>query len=56
MARVTVARVLNVLPTPQIRPWQRFGLWFLVFIGSISLLYLAVLLVRWLGSIGGIMA
>lgn len=48
-----MARVLNVLPTPQLRTWQRYGLWFLVFVGSISLLYLAVIVIRWLSSIVG---
>jgi uncharacterized repeat protein (TIGR01451 family) len=46
-----MARELNVLPTPQLRPWQLRGLWALVIIGAMTSIYLIIELIRWLASL-----
>jgi hypothetical protein len=43
-----MARVLNVLPTPQLPKWRLAVLWVLVFVGVITSLYLVVELIFWL--------
>jgi hypothetical protein len=45
-----MARVLNVLPTPQLLPWQSRGLWVLIIIGAMTSIYLLIELIRWLAS------
>ena len=42
------AKVLNVLPTPQMSRWVRVLIWTFVFVGAMTLLYLIAELVRWL--------
>jgi hypothetical protein len=42
------AKILNVLPTPQLPKWLIGAIWSLIFVGVVSLLYLAVGLVKWL--------
>lgn len=42
------AKILNVLPTPQLPKWLIAAIWSLIFVGVVSLLYLAIGLVRWL--------
>lgn len=42
------AKVLSVLPTPQLPKWAISALWILVFVGAVSLVYLLVDLIRWL--------
>lgn len=43
-----MARQLNVLPTPQQPRWRLAILWFLVFIGVVTLVYLGVELALWI--------
>jgi hypothetical protein len=40
------AKILNVLPTPQFPRWLSRTIWVLVFVGVVSLLYLAVELIK----------
>lgn len=42
------ARVLNVLPTPQLPRWLLRLLWFLIVVGVVTVLYLAYLAVNYL--------
>jgi hypothetical protein len=44
-----LARVLSVMPTPQVRPWVRRGSWVLMFIGAVSLVYAIIEGLRWAG-------
>ena len=41
------AKIINVLPTPQLPKWIANLIWLLVFIGVVSLLYLVVEVFRW---------
>jgi len=41
------AKILNVLPTPQISKWMSLVIWILIFIGSVSLIYLIVEGIKW---------
>ena len=41
------AKVLNVLPTPQLPKWMIVLLWVLIFIGITSLLYLGIYFIQW---------
>ena len=43
-----MARVLNVLPTPQLPRWRRAIWWVLAFVGAVTLLYLVAELIFWL--------
>ena len=42
------AKILNVLPTPQMPKWLLSTLWALIFVGVVSLIYLLIELIRWL--------
>lgn len=42
-----VARVLNVLPTRQLRTWQLWLLWALMIVGAITVLFFLVHLAQW---------
>jgi hypothetical protein len=44
------ARVLNVLPTPQLSKWRQVIFWLLVFIGAVTSLYLVVELAFWINT------
>jgi hypothetical protein len=41
------AKIINVLPTPQLPKWIANLIWLLVFIGVVSLLYLSIEVCRW---------
>jgi hypothetical protein len=43
-----MARVLNVLPTPQLPRWRLAVWWVLAFVGAVTSLYLIVELIIWL--------
>jgi hypothetical protein len=47
-----MARVLNVLPTPQLPRWRLAISWFLMFIGVVTLVYLLVELALWIKAQG----
>ncbi len=47
------ARVLNVLPTPQLPRWLLRMLWFLIVVGVVTVLYLAYLAVNYLNIVQG---
>lgn len=42
------AKALNVLPTPQLAKWLVLLIWSLVFVGTVSIIYLIVGLIKWL--------
>jgi hypothetical protein len=42
------AKVINVLPTPSLPKWMMILMWFLVFVGTVSVLYPIVGLIAWL--------
>jgi hypothetical protein len=42
------AKILNVLPTPQLPKWLVSTLWTLIFIGVVSLIYLLIEFIKWL--------
>ena len=41
------AKALNVLPTPQLPKWAARILWVLIFVGSVSIIYLIIELIKW---------
>jgi hypothetical protein len=43
-----MARVINVLPTPQLSRWRLAVLWILVFVGVVTSLYLLAELGLWI--------
>jgi hypothetical protein len=47
-----MARVLNVLPTPQLPRWRLVIVWVLMFIGVVALIYLLVELGLWIKARG----
>jgi hypothetical protein len=42
------AKIINVLPTPQLSKWAVRLLWVLIFIGVVSLIYLVIEIVLWI--------
>jgi hypothetical protein len=42
------AKILNVLPTPQLPKWTVRTIWAFIFIGVVSVIYLVIEFIRWL--------
>jgi hypothetical protein len=47
-----LAQFINVLPTPQLSRWLQRTLWVLLFVGTVTTIYLLVQFILWLVSRG----